>query len=280
METTTMATEAKTTTTLPRRLLKAFFEARGIKVTADSLRMWLDALCDLTEAELEFALRRFNRDSTDFPTPAAVRRFAGPKGMSDEQRAAQAWDIVAATIRDHGAYRTVDFSDRIVNAVIRAFGGWERLCETDREWIGAVRKRFLEAYVSCARTGVGDGSPLVGIADRENGSAREKPLAIDCKLPTHAMQKRLAYTPPDDVKRIAGPVRQLSDAFAERMRTATEEKAARKAEAAAETARRMEASQAVKSRLIDQAKGLVAQEREQFMARARAKRERKRKAKV
>ena len=67
---------------------------------------------------------------------------------------------------------------------------------------------------------------------------------------------------------------------AERMRTATEEKAARKAEAAAETARRMEASQAVKDRLISQAKGLVSQEREQFMARARAKRERKRKAKV
>lgn len=273
-------TNQKPKLTEPQREITRFFTARMIRLERDQLDVWCEGLGDLTLAELKFALAKFNRESDAFPTIAAVRRFAGPKGMSDEQRAAQAWDIVAATIGDHGAYRTVDFSDRIVNAVIRASGGWERLCATDSEWIRAARKQFLEAYARCACTGVGDGSPLVGIADRENGFAREKPLAIDCKLPTHAMQKRLAYTPPDDVKRIAGPVRQLSDAFAERMRTATEEKAARKAEAAAETARRMEASQAVKSRLIDQAKGLVAQEREQFMARARAKRERKRKAKV
>lgn len=217
-----MATEAKAMT--PRRLLKAFFEARGIKVTADAIRMWIDALKDLTEAELEFALRRFNRDCTDFPTPAAVRRFAGPKGLSDEQRAAHAWDVVAATMRDHGAYRSVNFDDRIVNAVIRQYGGWERLCSEERDQLIWIRKRFVESYVACARTGIGDASPLPGIAERENGFAREAPLLIDCELPTHAMHKRLAYTTPAELPLIEGPVatRQVSAALAARMKSVTD----------------------------------------------------------
>lgn len=277
-----MATEAKTTTALPRRLLKAFFEARGIKVTADSLRMWLDALCDLTEAELEFALRRFNRDSTDFPTPAAVRRFAGPKGMSDEQRAAQAWDIVTAAIREHGAYQSIDFSDRIVNAVIRSYGGWERLCGEPSDQLTWIRKRFLESYVACARTGNGDASPLPGIAERENGFARERPLPIDCRLPTHAMHKRLAVKAPVDLRLPApeGPVKQLAETFRETMRKATEDKAARKAAADAEAAERMRLSEAAKERQMAGLRKLMADERDAFMTRVKAKRERKKRKAV
>ena len=260
----------------PRRLLKAFFEARGIKVTADSLRMWLDALCDLTEAEIEFALRRFNRDSTDFPTPAAVRRFAGPKGLSDEQRASVAWDAVTAAIRDHGAYRSVDFSDRIINAVVRAYGGWERLCGEDLDQRTWNRKRFIEAYVTVSRTGIGNASPLPGIAERDNGCAREKPLLIDCGLPAHAMQKRLAYTAPSETPRIAGPaVRKLSEAFAERMQTAAREKSERKAAADAEAAERMRVSSAAKESQKRDLQSLLAKQRDEFIARVKAKRERK-----
>lgn len=249
-------------------------------MTADSLRMWLDALCDLTEAELEFAIRRFNRDCTDFPTPAAVRRFAGPKGLSDEQRASLAWDVVTATIRDRGAYVSVDFSDRLINAVIRAGGGWERLCSEPADQRVWTRKRFLEAYVLCARTGNGNGSHLPGIAERENGGPREKPLAIECNLPAHAMQRRLPYQAVADVQKIAGPVRKLSQQFAERMQSAAKEKADRKAAKIEAEAERIRQSQAAKQSQLDGLRKVMAKTREEYMTALRVKRERKRGRKV
>lgn len=247
-----------------------------IRLEVDQVDVWCEGLSDLTLPELKFALAKFNRESEAFPTIAAVRRFAGPKGLSDEQRASVAWDAVTAAIRDHGAYRSVDFSDRIINAVVRAYGGWERLCGEDLDQRTWNRKRFIEAYVTVSRTGIGNASPLPGIAERENGCAREKPLLIDCGLPAHAMQKRLAYTAPSETPRIAGPaVRKLSEAFAERMQYAAREKSERKAAADAEAAERMRVSTAAKEAQKRDLQSLLAKQRDEFIARVKAKRERK-----
>lgn len=253
-----------------------------IRLEQDQLDVWCEGLCDLTLAELKFALGKFNRETSEFPTIAAVRRFAGPKGMTDEQRAAHVWDIVTATVRSHGAYQSIDFSDRIANAVIRSYGGWERFCGEPSDQLTWVRKRFLESYVACARTGNGDASPLPGIAERENGFAREKPVAIDCRLPVHAIHKRLTVKPSIDLRLPApeGPVSQLADVFRETMRKAIEDKAARQAAAAAENDRRIQESQAAKDRQMDALRGLMAQQRDEFITRVKAKRERKRKSKV
>lgn len=237
---------------------------------------WIAALSDLPAAAYDAAMDRFSRESTDFPTPAAVRRMIL---LSDEQRASHAWDVVAAAIRDQGAYRSVDFSDRIINAVIRAGGGWERLCESDRSWIGAIRKKFIESYLTVAKTGLGDGSPLPGIAERENGFAREKPLAIECGLTSHAIEKRLPYQAAPDAKRIAGPaVRKLSEAFADRMQAVAREKSEREAAELAETEARIKASTASKASQVEQLRAFEQKQRDEWIERVKAKRERKRKA--
>lgn len=262
-----------------RKEILRFFTARMIRLEVDQVDVWCEGLADLTLPELKFALAKFNRESEAFPTIAAVRRFAGPKGMSDEQRASHAWDVVAAAIRDQGAYRSVDFSDRIINAVVRAYGGWERLCGEDLDQRTWNRKRFIEAYVTVSRTGIGNASPLPGIAERENGCAREKPLLIDCGLPAHAMQKRLAYTAPSETPRIAGPaVRKLSEAFADRMQAAAREKSERKAAELAETEARIKASKASKESQVEQLRAFEQKQRDEWIERVKAKRERKRKA--
>jgi hypothetical protein len=177
------------------RLMKAFFEVRHIKVTPDALRMWLDALSDLTPAELVDAFRRFNREATDFPTPAAVRRYAGSVAASIEDRARVAWAVVRREISRTGAYDSIDFDDAITNATIRAMGGWDKLCDSTSEVLPFRERDFLSNYGAICRTGVGDGSALIGLVARHNGGKGfECPEArrIETGLTPHAMAKRLS----------------------------------------------------------------------------------------
>jgi len=131
--------------------------------------MWIDALSDLTAEQVQSALRRFNREGNEFPTPAAVRKFAGDGEASIDDRALVAWASVRRAIRSVGAYESVDFDDRIINATIRNLGGWEVLCEitaADATW---REKEFIAAYKAIIRTGIGDSAPLHGISAKTNG---------------------------------------------------------------------------------------------------------------
>lgn len=190
----------------PARLLKAFFEVRRIQVTPDALRMWLDALSDLSGDELTEAIRRFNRESTEYPTPAAVRRYAGAAAASLDDRANVAWSIVRREIRRTGVYESVEFDDRMANAAIRAIGGWERLCEVETDQIQWKEKEFVAAYKAACRTGIGDGSPLCGVVERSNrpqGLPCPAPKLIETGLRPHSLAPRLTYSPTPNVPRLS-----------------------------------------------------------------------------
>jgi len=179
-----------------RRILEAFLISRSQKVTADSLRLWVDALIDLPFSNIELAIRRFNRESTEFPTPAALRKYAGVSDvLNDEERAQIAWNSVREAMRKIGAYKSVNFSDRLVNAVIREMGGWVRLCETESDSIQWKEKEFIKKYQMISRTGFGDASPLPGLEEKHNralGIAYHEQKTIDCRLPEHDMAPRLS----------------------------------------------------------------------------------------
>lgn len=153
-----------------KRLLMAFFSARSVTVDADGLRMWIDAFSDLTPEAVELALRRYNRECSDHPTPASVRRYAGAAGLTDEQRAMAAWRVVRSTILRYGAYYAINFDDPIIHAAIRAIGGWSQLCATPTEEFQWKAKEFVAAYVNVARSGIGEFKPLLGIAMTKNES--------------------------------------------------------------------------------------------------------------
>lgn len=146
-----------------KKLLEAFFIARNVTVDAAGLRMWIDAFADLPPEAIELAIRRYNRECSDHPTPAAVRRYAGAAGLTDEQRAQAAWRVVRSTMLKYGAYYAVTFDDVIVHAAIRAIGGWANLCNTQHDELTWKEKAFREAYVSIARSGIGEFKPLAGL---------------------------------------------------------------------------------------------------------------------
>lgn len=150
-----------------KKLLASFFSARSITLDGDGLRMWLDAFSDLTPEAIELALRRFNRECTDHPTPAAVRRYSGAAGLTDEQRAQAGWRVVRSTILKYGSYYAIEFDDVIIHAAISAIGGWVNLCNTPHDEMTWKAKAFVEAYVSVARSGLGDFQRLPGLSNNQ-----------------------------------------------------------------------------------------------------------------
>ena len=185
-----------------KRLLQGFFSARNVTVDADGLRMWIDAFSDLPAEAIELALRRYNRECSDHPTPAAVRRYAGVAGLTDEQRAQVAWRVVRSCAARYGAYYAISFDDPIIHAAIRAIGGWTNLCTTQIDEMHWKAKAFCEAYVSVARSGIGEFDSLPGLLDCQN-----EPVQITTGLLQHAAMKALTAHPAAPVARITSGLR-------------------------------------------------------------------------
>lgn len=199
-----MDTQKGSTTTLSQkssataeRALKAFLETQRIRVTADSLRLWVASFADLTLEQLSDALLRFTKEGSEFPTPAAVRKFAGYGEAGIDDRAAVAWASVRREMHRTGAYESVTFDDQMINAAIRNMGGWERLCETPIDQIDWKGKEFIAMYKTIVRTGIGDGSPLHGITARLNAGRFKAPAPrlIATGLSPHPVAARLTAAP-------------------------------------------------------------------------------------
>ncbi len=181
-----------------QRLLKAFFSARNVTVDADGLRMWLDAFSDLTPEAIEIALRRYNRECGDHPTPAAVRRYAGAAALTDEQRAGVAWRSVRSVMLKYGAYYAINFDDPIIHAAIRGIGGWVNLCNTQFDEMPWKEKAFVAAYVAICRCAIGDFRPLNGLIGTTASA-----IAIETNLLPHCAVKALPSAPVAPSARIA-----------------------------------------------------------------------------
>lgn len=180
-------------------MLQPLLVSRGLPVNKDLVKLWCIGFDGLSVAEVNAAIAGFVQQSTEFPTPAAVRKFAGPRGLSDESRAVTAWGQVLEQIRKVGGYASVDFEDRITNAVIREMGGWVALCDTESAEMVWRQKEFERLYAIVAKTAVGDASPLRGIIDRTNaklGYDAKAPVEVPARLPQHATAGRIERQEP------------------------------------------------------------------------------------
>lgn len=166
-------------------IFHGFADVRNLKKTRVAADLWFHAFKDMTKEQFAAAIIAFSRESTEYPTPAAVRRFAGIYGMSNAERAIYCWGKVLKAVRCYGSYTTVSFSDPLVNAAINMIGGWCALCETSTDKMDFKGAEFRKAYETCARTGVGDPSPGRGIP----GFTDNVSITID--LPQHPAQQRL-----------------------------------------------------------------------------------------
>ena len=165
-------------------------------VTPLTIRAYDVGTADLPIEAVEAAVMIAIKDRKFMATVAEIRELAGV--MSPDVRATKAWLTVKMAVPVWGAYRSVSFDDPLVNAVVRALGGWVQVCETPSgektdTWL---RKNFETTYKSLLASGVSaeQAAPLHGLCAIANGaSGHEGPeiVRIACNLPPHA--KRLIH---------------------------------------------------------------------------------------
>ena len=109
-----------------------------------------------------------NPDTGQFmPKIADVEKFAhGNTGT----RAMQAWVKVARAVQEIGTYRTVQFDDPIIHAVIDDMGGWPAIGQIMNDELPFKIKEFEKRYMAYLQVAPVRKPPdmLLGIYDRTN----------------------------------------------------------------------------------------------------------------
>lgn len=152
---------------------------------------WL-GLSDLPLQAVQMAVASAVRQCETLPRPVDLRRLAGEQ--THEQRALAAWSDVLRAV-PLGAWKWIDFQDKLCNAAIRNLGGWptflDRFAGVDGEkW---VRLEFIRAYQALAASGVNSEllKPLVGLSQATSigGKQCEPPAAlIECEPSRRELQ--------------------------------------------------------------------------------------------
>lgn len=176
----------------------AMLETFGQEATKPILHGYWMGLQDLTLEQVQAAVSRAMGTCERKPTPVELRRLVGEQ--TSEQRAISAWgDVLRAVPR--GAYKHIDFADKLVNAAIRNLGGWPTFVGrfTDEESEKWARLEFIKAYQAFAAGGV-DGEacePLPGLAQMTSiggNLCAPIPLRIEC-TPDRARMPKLISNP-------------------------------------------------------------------------------------
>lgn len=128
---------------------------------------WL-SLADIEWSSCQRAIHTAMMTCDFLPTPSKIRQIV--VGGTDEDIASQAWlDVVKAM--PIGCYKAVSFRDPVINATLRALGGWPSLfdkCSNSQDE-SFYRHAFVKTYCALSH-GRLDGeatAPLAGLAEVE-----------------------------------------------------------------------------------------------------------------
>jgi hypothetical protein len=113
-----------------------------------SLEMYARALERFSDEEITRAIMKAAATCRWMPKPVELVDLISGGKQTPEARALLAWEQVYSAIGDHGAHKSMFFTDGRISRVIRLMGGWVQVCqwpEKDMKW---HRKDFLEAYKS------------------------------------------------------------------------------------------------------------------------------------
>ena len=130
--------------------------------------------------------------------PEFRRMCVSGADITCEDDAVLAWSIAEQAVSRIGSYRSPDFRDCTINAVIRSLGGWIHFCsQSEIDFDTFTRPQFLKTYASMARGGIapGAGAPLTGFHDRANvpsGHEPQKRITVDCGRLNSNQNNRLA----------------------------------------------------------------------------------------
>lgn len=161
---------------------------------SERMAAYFQLLQDIPEDDFSRGVRQLLNDRvySNIPSPAELRQAAqGTRaGIDHQARALRAWQSVTEAFSKAGSYRSVTFSDPLVNATVRAVGGWVELCECENREIDFKQRDFLKHYAALLQTGTHAEQcrPLLGIIAQQNSrdgfqERLPEPVLIDCGLP-------------------------------------------------------------------------------------------------
>lgn len=134
-----------------RTCVQALFASLGGEFTDAALLGYWIALNDLTLEQIQQACYSAMRCSKHIPKPAELREFVLG---TPEDAAELAWSDVLRAV-PLGAYKHVDFSDKLINACVRNLGGWPNFLS---RFDGADGEKWLRIeFTKCYRIFAGSG---------------------------------------------------------------------------------------------------------------------------
>lgn len=183
-------------------LFAMLFEAFGRQATEVTFLAYDMGLADVPIGNLEQACMLALRESKFMPTVSELRLMAatGTAATLDDL-AAHAFSVVSAAVTRLSAYKSPNFSDPIINATVRALGGWVAICDRPSSTFDTLfRKDFIEQYRALHRTGVSEeaAAPLMGIFDQENGIlgyGLHYQQRIECGVDAGTSRVRIGHKP-------------------------------------------------------------------------------------
>jgi len=129
---------------------------------------WLLLHGESAEAVMERAVRLAQSDRARYGMPKPGELLSSADVSS---RAVIAWHELVRAVEDHGAYRSVAFTDLVLSACVDAMGGWQRVCAlpTLGDEARFVQRDFERLYMALdTRRAVGP-STHVGLIEVHNG---------------------------------------------------------------------------------------------------------------
>jgi len=194
-------------------LIAALATGKGRECDETMLIAYEMGLSDLPLKTIEVAVQAALREANPhMPSPGELRELAGDVRPAD--RAVMAFQALKTACSRVGGFRSPDFDDPLINAVVRNLGGWTRACEMPvGEFDTWYRKDFCSVYEMFCRTGANNeqAAPLIGeseAANRENGFLEEVPgcrVPVLTGLPWASESKRLAGPDAKPTLTIEGP---------------------------------------------------------------------------
>lgn len=150
------------------RRLVGLAEVFDVKLSAQRVALYFEALRDLELADVVRALNQAVKVSRFFPKPAEVRSLA----VGDtEDRVERAWMAFKSAMRIAGSYASLEIHDpALAESIISLFGSWPQACAEDLspEMWSARRKEFGRIYrVTLDRDLIGS-RRLPGICEQRN----------------------------------------------------------------------------------------------------------------
>jgi hypothetical protein len=157
--------------------LMSYLEAgsgTGRKATTVQCEVFYDLLGNLPFDTVKQAARQSLAESMfpQIPPIGLILKFCGVRPVETASRSLIAYGHAARAVHSVGGYGSIDFSDPLVNAVVRFLGGWNAFTEWPCDSVQWRKRDFIQQYEALEQCGLSGEfcAPLTGLVGTANAA--------------------------------------------------------------------------------------------------------------